>query len=66
MAERLITAAEAPMFLRQAKTVWSETEHADFVLYIAGNPEAGDVIPDTGGASFAGANQAPANAAAFG
>ena len=49
MAERLITVAETPTFLRQAKTVWSETEHEDFVLYIAGNPEAGDVIPDTGG-----------------
>jgi hypothetical protein len=35
--------------LRQVKEVWSEAEHDEFVLYIAGNPEAGAVIPDTGG-----------------
>jgi hypothetical protein len=49
MAARLITVAETPVFVRQAKEVWSEEEHDEFVLYIAGNPEAGTVIPDTGG-----------------
>ena len=49
MAEGLITVAETPVFLRQAKEVWSEAEHQEFVLHIAGNPETGDVIPDTGG-----------------
>ncbi len=49
MAERLITVAETPVFLRQAKEVWSEVEHDEFVLAIASNPEAGIVIPDTGG-----------------
>ena len=29
--------------------VWSDEERGDFVDYIAANPEAGDVIPDTGG-----------------
>ncbi|HEX9159873.1 MAG TPA: type II toxin-antitoxin system RelE/ParE family toxin, partial [Rhizomicrobium sp.] len=32
-----------------AREVWTQAEHEEFVLYIAGNPEAGDVIPDTGG-----------------
>ena len=49
MAERLITVAETPVFVRQAKEVWTEAERDEFVLYIAGNPEAGHVIPDTGG-----------------
>jgi len=49
MAEGLIVVAETPAFVRQAKEVWTEAEREEFVLYIAGNPEAGDVIPDTGG-----------------
>jgi hypothetical protein len=49
MADRLITVAETQVFVRQAKEVWSEAERDDFVLYIAGNPEAGTVIPDTRG-----------------
>ncbi len=49
MVEKLITIAETPVFVRQAKEVWTETEHDEFVLYIASNPEAGNVIPDTGG-----------------
>ena len=49
MAGRLITVAETPVFVRQAKEVWSEEERDEFVLYIAGNPEAGSVIADTDG-----------------
>lgn len=46
---QLITVAETPLFQRQAKDVWDENEREDFVNFIARNPEAGDVIPDTGG-----------------
>lgn len=49
MAVRLITVAETPLFLRQAEKIWSRGEHDEFIDYIAGNPEAGDVIPETGG-----------------
>jgi hypothetical protein len=35
--------------LRQAEKVWSRQEHDEFVGYIASNPGAGDVIPETGG-----------------
>jgi hypothetical protein len=49
MVERLITVAETAVFVRQAKTVWTDDEHDEFVHYIAANPEAGDVIPETGG-----------------
>ena len=44
-----ITVAETPLFLRQAADVWDEAEHDAFVTFIAANPGAGDVIPETGG-----------------
>lgn len=44
-----ITVVELPLFLRQAAGIWSDVERAEFVDYIARNPEAGDVIPETGG-----------------
>jgi hypothetical protein len=43
------TVAETPLFVRQADEVWDEEERHAFVSFIAANPEAGDVIPDTGG-----------------
>jgi hypothetical protein len=49
MAATLITVAETPLFMRQAERIWSHAEHDEFVDYIAGNPEAGDVVPETGG-----------------
>jgi hypothetical protein len=45
----MITVVETPLFLRQAKDVWDEPEREDCVNFIARNPEAGDVIPETGG-----------------
>lgn len=46
---KLVTVAETQLFLRQPGEVWSEEERFEFVDFIASNPEAGDVIPDTGG-----------------
>jgi len=37
------------MFLRQASDLWGDEDRSAFVDFIAANPEAGDVIPDTGG-----------------
>lgn len=45
----LITVAETPLFVSQAERVWSDAEREEFVDFIAGNPEAGDLIPETGG-----------------
>jgi mRNA-degrading endonuclease RelE of RelBE toxin-antitoxin system len=45
----LITVAETPTFMRQAESVWRDDEREAFVDFIARNPEAGDVIPETGG-----------------
>lgn len=47
--QQMITVVETPLFLRQAKDVWDEPEREDCVNFIARNPEAGDVIPETGG-----------------
>lgn len=44
-----MTVAETPLFLRQAEAVWDDAERWSFVDFIAANPEAGDVIPETGG-----------------
>jgi hypothetical protein len=49
LSRKLITVAETPLFVRQAEALWSEAEREEFVNYIAHNPEAGDLIPDTGG-----------------
>ena len=40
---------ETSPFLRSATKVWQDAERSLFVDYIAGNPEEGVVIPDTGG-----------------
>lgn len=47
--ENLITVAETPLFVRQVAAVWDDAEREAFVEFIARHPEAGDVIPDTGG-----------------
>jgi mRNA-degrading endonuclease RelE of RelBE toxin-antitoxin system len=49
VARKLVTVAETPLFVRQAEAIWGAAERDEFVTFIAGNPAAGDVIPDTGG-----------------
>lgn len=46
---RPIAVAETHAFARSAAKIWSEDEQAELVDHIAHNPEAGDVIPGTGG-----------------
>ncbi len=46
---KLLTIAETPLFVRQATGVWDDAEREAFILFIAQNPEAGDIVPDTGG-----------------
>lgn len=43
------TVAETPIFQRYASEVWSDAERVEFINWIAANPEAGDVIPGSGG-----------------
>ncbi len=49
MWTRLLTVVELTTFLRAAAKVWGDDERAEFVDFVAANPEAGDVIPETGG-----------------
>jgi RelE toxin of RelE / RelB toxin-antitoxin system len=44
-----LTVVETPQFVRQADGAWTDEERQEFVDFIARNPEAGDVIPETGG-----------------
>lgn len=49
MPAKPIAVVETKPFERSAAAIWAEAERAEFVDFIARNPEAGDVIPDTGG-----------------
>lgn len=49
METRPIVVAETQAFARSAAQIWNEEELAELVDYVARNPEAGDLIPDTGG-----------------
>jgi hypothetical protein len=45
----LRTVAETAIFQRYAAEVWSEAERIAFINFIAASPEAGSVIPGSGG-----------------
>jgi len=49
MRKKPLTVVETPSFLRQAADIWTEEERMALVDFIARNPEAGDLIPETGG-----------------
>jgi len=46
---KLFMVIESPLFNRLWRDYWSDAEHGEFVSFIAGNPEAGDLIPGSGG-----------------
>lgn len=45
----MFTVIEAPAFSKLCSDYWTEEERQAFVAWIAANPEAGDVIPGSGG-----------------
>jgi hypothetical protein len=45
-----MTVVETLRFLREASAALTEEERSELVSYLAANPEAGDVMPETGGA----------------
>jgi hypothetical protein len=49
MSGKAVTVAETPLFIRQAAAIWDEVERDSFINFIALNPEADDIIPETGG-----------------
>ena len=44
-----VTVVETPEFLAAARKLMDEAERSTLVLHLAHNPEAGDLIPGTGG-----------------
>jgi hypothetical protein len=44
-----MTVVETAEFLKRAKVLMSESERAELVLFVGANPEAGEIIPETGG-----------------
>lgn len=45
----MYTVVETPTFAADVRDLWSEEERGAFCAWIAANPEAGDVIPGSGG-----------------
>ena len=44
-----MTVLETPGFLRDAAAAMTDQERIEAIYFVAANPDAGDVIPDTGG-----------------
>lgn len=45
----MLTIVETPLFKSYVSDYWSEDERGEFCGWLAKNPEAGDVIPGSGG-----------------
>ena len=45
----MLTVIETPMFVRLASDCWNDKARISFITFIAGNPDAGDVVPGSGG-----------------
>ena len=45
----MLTIYETPIFVVEAARIWSTDERLEFFTWIAGEPEAGPVIPGSGG-----------------
>lgn len=45
----MFTVVETPVFQKQWPYYWTEEERGEFAAYIAEFPEAGDVVPNSGG-----------------
>ena len=45
----MLTVVETEVFIRAASEIWTDVERISFINWLASNPEAGDVIPGSGG-----------------
>lgn len=45
----MFTVVETKLFQTQWPAYWTEEERGEFAAYLSANPDAGDVIPDSGG-----------------
>jgi hypothetical protein len=46
---RPVTVVETGIFIRQAEKIWTDEERNVLIDHVARDPDAGDVIPGTGG-----------------
>jgi hypothetical protein len=44
-----MTVVETPGFLRDAASALTDQERTEMISFLAANPEAGDIMPETGG-----------------
>ena len=44
-----MTVVETGEFLKHAKPLMTDSERAELVAFVGANPEAGEIIPETGG-----------------
>jgi|ERR1035441_887263 hypothetical protein len=49
MADIPMTVVETARFLKDAKPLMSDSEREELVALVGANPEAGEIIPETGG-----------------
>jgi hypothetical protein len=49
MADAPMTVVETGRFLKDAKPLLSDSEREELVLFLGASPEAGEVVPETGG-----------------
>jgi hypothetical protein len=45
----MLTVIETPLFQKQWPVYWTEEERGSFAAYLAEHPDAGDVVPSSGG-----------------
>nr|WP_298157166.1 hypothetical protein [Ferrovum sp.] len=48
-SKTMLTVIETPTFVRFASDYWNDEDRTSFITFIAGNPDAGDVVPGSGG-----------------
>ena len=48
-SQAMLTVVETLLFQKQWPLYWTEEERGAFAAYIAANPAAGDVVPESGG-----------------
>ena len=48
-AQPVLTLIESPVFTRLWPDYWSEDERGEFASWLSQNPDAGDVVPGSGG-----------------
>lgn len=45
----MLSVIETPLFARLWRDYWTDDERTEFAAFLAANPDAGDVIPQSGG-----------------